>query len=168
MTYKNILLSALLVPFAIASNSDVRVQELKNKLAENKTCLEKLSAKIMEKEKSLWAIREMASTMYRSSLRDLNDSEKQIFENELWAFEDEFLSILKFDKNFIESEMKDLIPTIAASYNVNQKIKTTVIIRAIETLFLRQYYNELIVLLQEFSALGIELKKLSENNNNNH
>jgi len=162
MTYKNIFLSALLVPFAISSNIDVRVQELKSDLAKKELELSAISKTIAEKEGLVNSLLIIGSNSFASIVGDLNDEEKAKFKEEISLFEKNLKEALGFKNNIKNILLQESLDISINSTNTVEKFKCLVIIHSVENFFLKKLFASFAKCLQELSDIGCELVELQK------
>ena len=164
MTYKNLFLSVLLVPFALASNAktDIRIEELKNKLAAKELELSGISKTIAEKEVLVNSLLIIGSNRFSLIIDDLSDEEKAEFKEEISLFEKSLKKALEFKKNIKDILLQESLDISINSTNTVEKFKCLVIIHSVENFFLKKLFSSLAKCLQELSDIGCELNELQK------
>ena len=162
MTYKGMILSALLVPFTIIGNdTDPRIQQLKNDLHAKELELSELENMIAEKEKQIDAIRERGGNLYYSICHDLDDQEKQYLEQEINHFKSSIEHALSI-KSDITAYFAKRFRDGHNNFNELERLKFVLIRYAIEYTSLKQLFKRYEDCLLQILALKIALEDLQQ------
>lgn len=164
MTYKNIFLGALLVPFAIFSNSDIdaHIQELKRAQHEKELKLSEIGKIILEKEEMIDSIRSKSISVYSLICALLNDQEKKEFMEEVEIFEEDL------DKAFIAKEdlkqlfEQEFINRGKSNEDQIARVKSSIIRYKMEYNFLKGLFKNYEKCLEELIKINIELDSLQK------
>lgn len=169
MMYKNILLTVLLVPFVIASNSDIdaRIQELKNARDEKSLELSNISKTIAEKESLIEAIESKGRIIYSKISDKLNEQEAKEFKNELNTFEDNLGQALAKKNDIQPLLMKVFINGHKDTEDELESIKSLVIRHRVEYILLKKLFKHYEKCLQELIKIDHELDNLQKQTLNN-
>jgi hypothetical protein len=164
MTYKNLFLSVLLVPFALTSNAkiDIRIQELQNKLAAKEIELSAISKIIAEKEVLVNSLLIIGSDIASSILSDLNDQEKAKFKEEFYIFLESVKDALEFKKNIKDVLLEEFIDLSIDATVKLAEFKSLILVRSVEKVILKKLYESFAKCLQELSDIGCELGELQK------
>ena len=161
MTYKGMILSALLVPFTIIGNdaSDTRIQQLKNDLHAKELELSELSQMVEEKQAWIDSITERQHAFYAMVSNIIGKEEKDALKKELNDFQEQ-VDKLDFSKGDILNFLKSYALNNIKGSMEFERMKSWCIRYNAEYHLLNNLIKRYEQCLQEFIALEIELKNL--------